>query len=96
MQEEGFVAKLLYPAGAKDVLLGAPVAILVEEESDIAAFEDWTPEGAAAESSPAQSDAPQAQASSPAAGQKMVQQSGDRQFVSPLAKKTAMDKGVDL
>jgi pyruvate dehydrogenase E2 component (dihydrolipoamide acetyltransferase) len=26
----------------------------------------------------------------------MVQQSGDRQFVSPIAKKTAMDKGVDL
>lgn len=46
MQEEGYVAKLLYPEGAKDVPLGKVVAILVEDKADIAAFENYT-EGAA-------------------------------------------------
>jgi len=31
MQENGFVAKLLYPEGAKDVPLGTIIAILVEK-----------------------------------------------------------------
>ena len=44
MQEEGFVAKLLYPAGAKDVKLGELIAILVDKESDIAAFANYTGE----------------------------------------------------
>ena len=52
MQEEGYVAKLLYPEGAKDVPLGKIVAILVEDRADIAAFEGWT-EGSG--SAPAQS-----------------------------------------
>ena len=50
MQDEGYVAKLLYPGGAKDVPLGKIVAILVDDPADIAAFENYT-EGAA----PAQS-----------------------------------------
>ena len=42
MQEEGYVAKLLYPAGAKDVKLGELIAILVDKESDIAAFTNFS------------------------------------------------------
>lgn len=41
MQEEGFIAKLLYPEGAKDIKLGTPIAILVESEKDIAAFSSY-------------------------------------------------------
>lgn len=44
MQEEGYIAKLLYPEGSKDVPLGKIVAILVEEKEDIAAFTDYNPE----------------------------------------------------
>lgn len=43
MQEEGYIAKILYPAGEKDVALGAPLAILVENQEDIAAFANWSP-----------------------------------------------------
>jgi pyruvate dehydrogenase E2 component (dihydrolipoamide acetyltransferase) len=43
MQEDGFVAKLLYPEGAKDVKLGSPVCILAFNEKDIPAFADWVP-----------------------------------------------------
>ena len=41
MQEEGFVAKLLYPEGAKDIKLGQVVAIVVENKEDIAKFADY-------------------------------------------------------
>ena len=41
MQEEGYIAKILYPAGSKDIPLGQPLAILVEDEADIAAFKDF-------------------------------------------------------
>lgn len=65
MQEEGFVAKLLYPEGAKDVPLGVPVAILVDSEADVAAFANYT--GGASESAPA---AKPAEAAQPAASAK--------------------------
>ena len=62
MQEEGYVAKLLYPEGAKDVELGKTVAILVEKKEDIAAFANYSADGAS--SAPAQ---PAPQAATPAA-----------------------------
>ena len=70
MQEEGYVAKLLFDEGAKDVPLGTPVAILVEEEGDVAAFADYSP-GAAADTpsaAPAEQAAPASAPSAPAAG----------------------------
>ena len=106
MQEEGFVAALLYPEGAKDVELGKVVAILVEDEADVAAFADYDPEAASAApaapaSAPAAQDQPAASSapsSAPAAAQSQapVARSGDRVFVSPLAKKMADDKGLSL
>lgn len=64
MQEEGFVAKLLFDEGAKNVPLGTAVAIIVENESDIAAFANYDGSGDA----PAASAAPAAPAQeSPAA-----------------------------
>ena len=62
MQEEGFVAKLLYPEGAKDVELGKVVAVLVENKADIAAFENYTGEsgGAAPAQQPAAQETPAA------------------------------------
>jgi len=59
MQEEGYIAKLMYPAGAKDVKLGELIAILVEKPSDIAAFENYSGSApvatAPAKTAPAQS-----------------------------------------
>ena len=55
MQEEGYVAKLLFDAGTKDIPLGTPLAIIVESEADIAAFANYDGSGgaAAAPSTPA-------------------------------------------
>ena len=36
MQEEGYIAKLLFPEGAKDVKLGTVVAIVVDSLDDVA------------------------------------------------------------
>jgi pyruvate dehydrogenase E2 component (dihydrolipoamide acetyltransferase) len=47
MQEEGFIAKLLYPEGAKDIPLGTPIAIVVDSKDDIAKFKEFKSEGTA-------------------------------------------------
>lgn len=41
MQEEGYIAKLLLPEGAKDVKLGEVVAIVVDNKDDVAKFKDY-------------------------------------------------------
>jgi pyruvate dehydrogenase E2 component (dihydrolipoamide acetyltransferase) len=53
MQEDGFIAKLLFPEGAKDVALGTPVAIIVENEADVIKFKDFTLADAGAKSAAA-------------------------------------------
>ena len=68
MQEEGFVAWLGFEAGAKDVPLGTAMAIIVENEADIAAFANYDGSGAgAAEAAPAQEAPAAAAPSQPAA-----------------------------
>lgn len=47
MQEEGYIAKLLYPEGSKDVKLGQVIAIIVESQDDVAKFKDFALEAAA-------------------------------------------------
>eukprot|EP00879_Flechtneria_rotunda_P008549 GHRR01008956.1.p1 GENE.GHRR01008956.1~~GHRR01008956.1.p1 ORF type:complete len:567 (+),score=255.19 GHRR01008956.1:268-1968(+) len=42
-QEEGFLAKILKAAGSKDIPVGEPVALLVEEQEDVSKFKDYTP-----------------------------------------------------
>ena len=93
MQDEGFVAKLLYPEGTKDIPLGKPLAIIVDEEADIAAFADYVPEEgaataapvAAAPATPAPVAATPAAAATPAPVAAPAKPSGSRIFASPLA-----------
>lgn len=103
MQEEGYIAKILYPAGAKDIDLGKVLAVLVEEQEDIAKFADFAPEqGAPQASAPAKEEpaATSAAPSTPAASAQpsvsLSKPSGSRQFVSPLAKNMAEAHGVNL
>ena len=99
MQEEGFVAALLYPEGTKDIELGKIVAILVENKEDVAAFKDYDPSKAgAAAPTPvaAQAEAAPAQASAPRAAAAPVGATGARQFVSPLANKLAAEGSLSL
>jgi pyruvate dehydrogenase E2 component (dihydrolipoamide acetyltransferase) len=45
-QEDGVIAKLLKESGEKDIAVGTPIAVLVEEGTDISAFEKFTIEDA--------------------------------------------------
>jgi pyruvate dehydrogenase E2 component (dihydrolipoamide acetyltransferase) len=46
MQEEGYVARILYPDGAKDIKLGSAIAVISYDQKDVPAFADWVAGGA--------------------------------------------------
>ncbi|MCJ1421440.1 pyruvate dehydrogenase complex dihydrolipoamide acetyltransferase component (E2) [Xylographa parallela] len=48
-QEDGVLAKILKEAGEKDVAVGNPIAVMIEEGADVAAFESFTLEDAGGE-----------------------------------------------
>ncbi|RMJ10169.1 Dihydrolipoyllysine-residue acetyltransferase component of pyruvate dehydrogenase complex, mitochondrial [Fusarium kuroshium] len=52
-QEEGVIAKILKESGEKDVPVGSPIAVLVEEGTDISAFEKFSIEDAGGAAAPA-------------------------------------------
>lgn len=66
MQDEGYVAKILYPEGSKDVPLGKTLAIIVDDPDDIAAFADYVDDGGAAPAAPATPAPAQAAPAAPA------------------------------
>lgn len=105
MQEEGYIAKLLYPEGTKDVKLGQVIAIVVDSADDVSKFKDFsldaaTPAKAAAPTQPAKAEPAQAapQQTQAAVAQRSAApvNSSGRVFASPLAKKLAEEKGIDL
>ncbi|KAJ2334937.1 pyruvate dehydrogenase complex dihydrolipoamide acetyltransferase component (E2) [Coemansia sp. RSA 2681] len=103
-QEEGYLAKILAPTGTKDLKIDSPVAIIVENEADVAAFADFSldqagsapaPAAAAPASAPAAAKE-ETSAAAPAAQEAQKAADGDRIFASPLAKTMAKEKGIDL
>merc|ERR1712227_611643 len=88
---EGYVAAILYEEGAKDIKLGEPLFIVVEEESDVPKFKDFTLASVSAGGAPAA-----APAAAAAAVAVPVVQTGDRLKASPYAKKLASEKNVPL
>ena len=40
-QDDGYIAKILVPAGTDDVVVGTPVMVTVEDEEDVAAFANF-------------------------------------------------------
>mmetsp|Transcript_2680 Transcript_2680/g.3164 ORF Transcript_2680/g.3164 Transcript_2680/m.3164 type:complete len:240 (-) Transcript_2680:192-911(-) len=54
-QDDGVIAKILVQAGSDEVKVGVPIVVTVEEEEDVAAFQDFVPpeaEAAVAEENP--------------------------------------------
>lgn len=102
VQEEGYLAKILISEGTRDVPLGTPLCIIVEKESDIKAFADYVETGVAASppaaptpvAIPPPAAAPAAPTPAPAAPSAAARKG--RVFASPLAKKLAAEKGIDL
>ncbi|XP_057677479.1 dihydrolipoyllysine-residue acetyltransferase component of pyruvate dehydrogenase complex, mitochondrial [Corythoichthys intestinalis] len=106
VQEEGYLAKIMVPEGTRDVPLGTPLCIIVENESDIAAFKDYVETGVAEISTPPPAPAPTpapvaaapppAPAAAPSIPSAAATPRKGRVFASPLAKKLAAEKGFDL
>jgi pyruvate dehydrogenase E2 component (dihydrolipoamide acetyltransferase) len=101
--DEGTVAKILVPEGAEGVKVGQPIAVLAGEGEDASAAASTpkadTPAPAPAKAAPApkadetpkSAPAPTATAPQPAA-----KAEGDRIKASPLARRIAQEKGIDL
>ncbi|MCB5410026.1 pyruvate dehydrogenase complex dihydrolipoamide acetyltransferase [Pseudogemmobacter faecipullorum] len=93
--DEGVIGKILIAEGTAGVKVNAPIAVLLEEGEDASAAEAAP---AAAEPEAAKAEAPKAdpvkaQAAAPAAAPAAQ---GARVFASPLARRIAKDKGLDL
>ncbi|XP_053982499.1 dihydrolipoyllysine-residue acetyltransferase component of pyruvate dehydrogenase complex, mitochondrial isoform X2 [Hylaeus volcanicus] len=103
--EEGYLAKILVPAGAKSVPIGKLVCIIVSDAASIDAFKDFKddtpaappPAAAAPAAAPMPSTPPPSPITPPApAATKLSTTSGDRIYASPLAKRLAAEKGLSL
>ena len=92
--DEGVIGKIVVPEGTEGVKVNAVIAVLLEDgeeaseisDAPVAAPAPAAPEAVVAEVAPVAAPAPKA----PAAND------GSRVFASPLARRIAADKGVDL
>ncbi len=101
--DEGIMGKLLIAEGTEGVKVNAAIAILLEEGEDASAMDNMgaaPAPAAAAEAAPAEApktEAPKTEASAAApAPAAPVAASGERIFASPLARRIAAQKGLDL
>lgn len=101
--DEGTIGKILVSEGAQEVKVNAVIALLLEDGEDASALEGYeVSEAAAAPAAAEEATAVEDNVVALAPGSAAVapaQQStgtGGRVFASPLAKRIASDKGVDL
>ncbi|KAK8731780.1 hypothetical protein OTU49_007259, partial [Cherax quadricarinatus] len=110
--EEGYLAKIVVPAGEKDIPLGKLLCIIVSDEKDVSAFKDYQPtEEASAAPAAAASPSPAAAAATPpppppppavmppAAAPTTSPPAvapGSFVYASPYAKKLSSEQNIDL
>ncbi|KAL1619091.1 pyruvate dehydrogenase complex dihydrolipoamide acetyltransferase component (E2) [Neofusicoccum ribis] len=68
-QEEGVLAKVLKDSGSKDVAVGSPIAVMVEEGGDVSAFADFTAADAGGDKGAAAPPKEEPKAAAPAASE---------------------------
>ena len=90
--DEGIVGKIVIAEGTEGVKVNSLIAILVEEGEEVPAAGASAPAAAPAAAAPVAAAAPAAAALAPAAPAK----DGNRVFASPLARRIAGQKGLDL
>ncbi|CEJ90426.1 Putative Dihydrolipoyllysine-residue acetyltransferase component of pyruvate dehydrogenase complex, mitochondrial [[Torrubiella] hemipterigena] len=90
-QEEGTIAKVLRESGEKDIPVGSPIAVLVEEGADVSAFEKFTIEDAGGNGAPVQA-ADSAKAAEPAPAAPSSAPEPEQYASSGGALETALDR----
>ena len=97
--DEGVIGKILVPAGTEGVKVNSPIAVLLaegESAADAAAAEAPKASGAGEKAAPAATSEAPAAATAPAAAPAPSRDDGERIFASPLARRIAKEKGLDL
>ena len=96
--DEGVIGKILVPEGSEGVKVNSPIAVLLAEGESAADIAAAPSNGAAPAAAPKAEPAPAATpaaAASPAPAAPATSD-GSRVFASPLARRIAADKGLDL
>ena len=95
--DDGIVGKILIAEGTEGVKVNTPICIIGEEGEDMSAAPASSPAAPAPASS---AEAPKAEAAAPAAAAPApaapAASDGSRIFATPLARRIAADKGLDL
>lgn len=95
--DEGTIGKLLIAEGSEGVKVNTPIAVILEEGESADNIGTSSAPVTTSEPKPAETTPPAAQESSPApAPAAPASADGSRIFASPLARRIAKDKGVDL
>lgn len=101
--DEGTVGRILIPEGTESVKVNSPIAVLLvegESEANIgsttAAAETAPPESAPEAVPPAPASAGPAPVANAPSATPATSSEGDRVFASPLARRIAADRGIDL
>ena len=104
-QDDGVLAKILAQAGPTELKVGDPIMVVVDEQSDVAAFANFAPDASsaappAAEPAHPASAAPAPAAPAPAAAPvptaAPTTSSSGRVVASPLAHMLAKERGFDI
>ncbi len=95
--DEGTLAKILVPAGTDGVKVNTLIAILLEDGEDAAALKNVSNDVKAPAAAAPKPEAAPAVAKTAVPAQPVAHQaSGSRIYASPLAKRLAKEKGIDL
>ncbi|KAL0488766.1 pyruvate dehydrogenase [Acrasis kona] len=100
--DDGYIGKILVPGGTDDVKLGTPIAILVQSPDDVAALKDY--KGGEATSAPQKKIVKKrrlkqktgSESSTPVREDVNQGSKGGRVLASPIAKKIAQEKNINL
>ncbi|KAG9300111.1 hypothetical protein G9A89_000851 [Geosiphon pyriformis] len=107
-QEDGYLAKILIESGAKDVPVGQPIGVLVEDQGDISKFADFSIDsldskataGTVEEPKPATEPQKETKGTTSESSTSSQESSpklfSERIFASPLARKIANERGIPL
>jgi len=95
--DEGVIGKILVADGTEGVKVNMPIAIILDDGESAGDIKESAPPAAAPAPAPSGETPVAAPATAPvAAPTTAVKPSGERLFASPLARRIAADKGLDL
>lgn len=94
--DEGIIGKLMVAEGTEGIAVNAIIAMLLEDGEDMGAIPEQKTAPAAAVATPEPVKSDPAPTPPPTPATHVDKPAGDRVFASPLARRIAADKGLDL